>query len=100
MQLTLEQVFSPPALNDLRETGYSVGTLQIGNVTLHVIAIEAASEAGDDGGEDWTVDRSSVFGSESDFDAIFSLMGDNAGPPMLLDWEGRTYLLGACPYGR
>lgn len=94
MQLTLEQVFSPPALNDLRETGYSVGALQIGNVTLHVIAIEVTED--DDGVEG----RSSVSGSESDFDAVFSLMGDNAGPPMLLDWEGRTYLLGACPYGR
>ena len=94
MQLTIEQVFPPPALDDLRETGYSVGALQIGNVTLHVIAIEVTED--DDGVED----RSSVSGSESDFDAIFSLMGDNAGPPMLLDWEGRTYLLGACPYGR
>lgn len=94
MQLTIEQVFPPHALDDLRETGYSVGALQIGNVTLHVIAIEVTED--DDGVED----RSSVSGSESDFDAIFSLMGDNAGPPMLLGWEGRTYLLGACPYGR
>lgn len=94
MQLTIEQVFPPHALDDLRETGYSVGTLQIGNVTLHVIAIEVTED--DDGVED----RSFVLGSESDFDSIFSLMGDNAGPPMFLDWEGRTYLLGACPYGR
>lgn len=94
MQLTIEQVFPPYALDDLRETGYSVGTLQIGNVTLHVIAIEVTED--DDGVED----RSSVLGSVIDFDAIFSLMGDNAGPPMLLGWEGRTYLLGACPYGR
>ena len=98
MQLTIEQVFSEPALNDLRETGYSVGTLQIGNAMLHVIAIEAATTT-DDNGEDWTQDQSTVLGSESDFDAIFSLMGDSSGPPMLLDWEGRTYLLGACPYG-
>jgi len=99
MQLTIEQVFPPPALDDLRETGYSVGALQIGNVTLHVIAIEV-EEFVDDDGEGLIGYRTELSGAENDFDAIFSLMGDNAGPPMLLDWEGRTYLLGACPYGR
>ena len=95
MQLTIEQVFSPPALNDLRETGYSVGTMQIGNVLMHVIAVHVdMSEGGD------VDDVSDMQGSTSDFDAIFSLMGDSSGPPMLLDWEGRTYLLGACPYSR
>lgn len=99
MQLTIEQVFSPLALNDLRATGYSVSTLQIGNAMLHVIAIDV-EEIVDDNGESWFDSRTELSGAEDDFDAIFSLMGDNAGPPMLLDWEGRTYLLGACPYGR
>jgi hypothetical protein len=95
MQLTIEQVFSNDDLTDLRATGYGTGRLQIGDAMLHVTAIEVSTD--DDG---YTADRSTVLGSESDFDAIFNLMGDNAGPPMLLDWEGRTYLLGACPYGR
>lgn len=95
MQLTIEQVFSPPALDDLRGDGYAVGTLQIGNATLHVIALEIEAE-----GDGFYTYTGKLSGGSDDLGAIFSLMGDNAGPPMLLDWEGRTYLLGACPYGR
>lgn len=98
MRLTIEQVFSNDDLADLRATGYGTGRLQIGNAMLHVTAIEVTEDESRVLG--FIEPHTTLSGTEDDFNAIFSLMGDNAGPPMLLDWEGRTYLLGACPYGR
>lgn len=94
-KLDIEDVLGPDDLADLETNGYAVGQLQLGNVMLHVVCIGVVI-----GEDDYIMPDADISGVDNDFNAIFSLMGDSAGPPMLLDHNSKTYLVGAMPYGR
>lgn len=96
-QLEIEDVLDADGLADLETRGYAVGRLQIGFLWLHVVFIEVRYDEDD---EEELLAVPQMSGVDSDFNAILDLMGDGAGHPMLLDYNGKEYLVGAMPYGR
>lgn len=93
-KLDIEDVLGLDGLADLDTNGYAVGQLQLGNVMLHVVFIRVTIDG------EWLEYDGTIGGANADVDAIFNLMGDGAGHPMLLDYKDKTYLVGAMPYGR
>lgn len=95
MIIPFETLFTPERRADLDREGYAVAPLQIGTVTLHVVAVRVVLND-----DDFIEYASTLSGSDEDADHILSLKGDTGGPPQLHEYNGHTYLLGAAPYGR
>lgn len=93
-QLDIQDILNEDDLADLETNGYAVGTLQIDFLMLHVVFIRVTVDG------EWLEYDGTIGGANADVDAILDLMGENAGPPMLLDYNGNNYLVGAMPYGR
>jgi hypothetical protein len=94
MHIDFNKLFDAERRADLDREGYAVAPLQIGTVTMHVVAVRAVLNDDDDLIEY----ASTLSGADEDATNILSLMGDCSGPPQLHEYNGHTYLLGAFPY--